>query len=738
MRGRSWTVMCGALGLLACGQRAARVDRQPPPPRTTEAPRPPGRARPQLAAQGGDATLPRDEGPYYPSLMRVQNQALVDIDAFADVAACAGCHEAAFEQWSHSAHAHASFDNPWYRASVDALRQDVSFAASRHCGGCHDPLLLVSGKMDGPVAAEDPLASAGVTCLVCHSVQEAAADGNAALTLTSAPVPIPQPDDPQSLQAHRARLATKALRSPKLCGNCHRGFLGIDTGNAHHLFGMDDQGAWSASAFGGSRSQTLEEVAAQGCADCHMRRERTAAHDPSSRDGALRSHRAPGSHTPLAALLRSPEQQQAIAEQLAGAVRLDVPVVYVDGHPQRSDEPLQLAPGQHLAVDVTMRNLRVGHSFPGGLKDMQDSWVEFLMRDESGRVIASSGRGDAKADPSTFYLRALVVDASGRAETRHEVSHFGTVAYDHTIPPLEARAVRYALEVPAKVRPPLQVEVRLHHRKHRAELREAACAATRSSRGRQFIQADRDLGRPPLDGCAKEPITLVAETRVTLGAAEARAIEPWERLYDHALGLSHNVQERLHEARESALQALSLLGDDGQPRARANLLRLLGRIAARRGRATEAVALADEAEALVGPHPAIERVRADAYLQVWRFDEAAAALDRLVSVSPNDTAAHRDLARARLSAQDTSGALKAAQKGLSLQPRDEGLLRVQALALRDLGSPLAEDANEAYLHYREADETTHAKLACDHTSILCARDRMPVVTVALHPPHRPK
>ena len=137
------------------------------------------------------------------------------------------------------------------------------------------------------------------------------------------------------------------------------------------------------------------------------------------------------------------------------------------------------------------------------------------------------------------------------------------------------------------------------------------------------------------------------------------------------------------------------------------------------------------AEALVGPHPAIERVRADAYAQVWR-SKAAAALAKVTAAGPFDTAAFRDLARTRLSG-DAVGALAAAKTGLGLQPRDEGLLRVQALALEALAQCGCGARARSVLVQPRRGRRHRSRLACDRQVATCARDRMPVVTYQLDP-----
>ena len=158
-----------------------------------------------------------------PSLMSAPS---LDIARLAKTDDCADCHSDVASQWTHSAHAYASFDNPWYRASIDEFRANRGKDESRFCAGCHDPLLLLSGDIDQEVTPDNELAYAGITCLVCHSVESTRPDGNASFTLTDAPVLLPDPANPEEIEAHRARLTMKPLRTAALCGSCHRSFSG--------------------------------------------------------------------------------------------------------------------------------------------------------------------------------------------------------------------------------------------------------------------------------------------------------------------------------------------------------------------------------------------------------------------------------------------------------------------------------------------------------------------------------
>ena len=121
----------------------------------------------------------------------------LDVSRLAKTDDCADCHAYVASHWMQSAHAYASFDNPWYRASIDQFRAARGHEESRFCAGCHDPLLLMSGDIDDEVKPDNDLAYGGVTCLVCHSVESARPDGNASFTLSDAPVLLPDPAKPE-------------------------------------------------------------------------------------------------------------------------------------------------------------------------------------------------------------------------------------------------------------------------------------------------------------------------------------------------------------------------------------------------------------------------------------------------------------------------------------------------------------------------------------------------------------
>ncbi len=747
---RARTILALTLLVASCGRAEAAPS--PPEPSPTDPADPsvgPATAPDQAPAVAPPGELvvrlPRDEGPFYPSQLRLADgeSAPVDgerLDRLADQASCESCHPSAATQHHAGPHANASFNNPWYRSVIERLRVDETFRESRHCAGCHDPLMLVSGRMEREIDPSDPLTRAGVTCNVCHGITAATSDGNASYVLSTADPLIPDPNLPDEVEAHRRRMAPEVLRTPLLCGSCHRGFLGPDeTHTGSFLPGIDELGPWRGSAWGGQEAQRIEPIAleARDCRTCHMDPEGAEPGEFAASDGTIASHRFAGGHTALAA--SDPVQRARVEARQRTAATIDVPgFTREDGSFTFLERGDELPAGERVVLDVVIRNVGAGHRFPGGARDIRDHFVALRVTDASGRVIAEAARSYARgevSDDTAFTLRTAVLDAEGRPDLEHLIHRFQALGWDHSIAPRDAAAVRYGMTIPAGASLPIRVEVTLRARRHQPTFSRFACEMSQTRRGRAFDAAALAAAMPQLDACADEPVVDVASFSST-----AISRLPWERLYEHAMALSHDVQEALSASTRSAELALARAPDD-QPLARAAILALSADLLARTGRRDDALAMALRAEALSGPHPAIDRARGHAEAQVWRWAEAADAFGAVARAAPLDTEAQRDHARALGSMARGRETLAATALGLRLFPRDEQLLRSQSLALGDLDADLLSVANVdevrldasrgAFLRYRRPDDETQLRLACEQRVAGCARDRLPVPVIEL-------
>lgn len=681
--------------------------------------------------------LPADAVRFPPSQVEIVSQGSRSGHELADVERCDGCHSGVVASFKKSAHAHASFDNPIYRASIESFRRANGEVASRFCGGCHDPALLVDGALDVDVEPSDPRAQAGVSCSVCHSIVEVRPGGNAGYTLDASPIPIPDLDDEASIRAHVARVKPAPLRDGSLCTACHKAFLSEATGHPHFIAGADDVLPWRRSAYAGSHAERIDSPVAQAdCRGCHMQLEEALDYDASARDGLLHSHGVRGGHTLLAAMRGDLEEVERIAESMRAAVSLDLPVARDEaGVAAIPAEALELRPGASVEIDAVVKNLGVGHRFPGGTIDLADTWVELELFDASGAVLASSGTEHeaSGADPDAHRLHVRLVDERGQALDAHEVEAFRAAAYDHSVGPRDARVTRYAFVVPEDRAglTPLRLRARLRYRARTLEASRRACEEQRSPRGQAFARYSE------LDACVRPPVVDLASAELALGGAR-QATSPArlaDRLADHGQAMLHAVQEELELARPSLEASLALASAEGYAPRIARALHLLGDLEGKLGRVDAALVTLDRAERFAPGHPAIGYARGRALAQVWRFEQAAPHLEQAALGAPRDELAWVALATTLGSAGDDARALWASGRGLSLAPRQPDLLRVQALALRSLAPESSSTAlaDREHLDHRSADVAPALRALCSEQVPGCARERKPVHVHELSP-----
>ena len=700
------------------------------------------------------ARLPRVPGEHAPSLVQIDRTGAValadttDGAALSDVDSCATCHPDAAKQWSTSAHSFASFGNPIYRVNVELARTQLGRDASQHCGGCHDMPLMMDGLMTtaAPIPAADLRAHSGVTCRLCHGIESVTKDGNGSYVWAAAPMDAPVLGDAASIAKHKAQASVKKVGT-ELCVGCHRGFLSPDMGDAMpvHLSGLDEPGAWRSSAWTGNGIARVDKVEKKTCIDCHMDREPVSKEELGAKAGTLASHRFVGGHTWMASMRGDAEHLARTQAKLAGVASIDVAGALItdpETHGPRWFLPAETAPvvpGQRLALDVVVRNLLVGHRFPGGVLDIQDTWIEVEVATADGKRIAASGlthEADPK-DEDTHVLRTLVVDERGEVLEEHEMAKMRTQIATQTLAAREAQVIRYALDVPATLGPaqlPLTVTARLRHRSRTLQMQATVCAAARTAEGKAFIAGARGARDVELDPCRAQPVTLIAETHAQIGAGAVMASTrpAWERDYEHGMALVGTVSERLEEAKAVLETALAIAPD---ARARAMVTVQLGWVASKQGRVDDALALVAQARALLpAPGPAVlDAIAADALARVWRWDEAVAPARACTVRAPQSQAAWVQLARVLGSAGDNRGALAAATTGLELAPRDPDLLRSQATALAGLGRSEAAAALNAYDRFRSPDNSAELRIQCAGEHSRCAREREQGHTHLLRP-----
>ena len=701
--------------------------------------------------------LPSTPGEMWPSLVAIDRSAARAPDEvsegtqLSDVDSCATCHPDAAAHWSGSAHSFASFGNPIYRTNVELFRHSLGEKNSRHCGGCHDMPLMIDGLMTNqqPVPADDLRAHSGVTCSLCHGIESTTKDGNGSYVWSRAPITAPTLGDAASIAQHKTQ--AKAKGGTELCVGCHRGFLSPDMDMPVHLSGLDEPGMWRNSAWAGNGMGRVDKVEKKSCIDCHMDREPATKDELGAKDGTIASHRFLGGHTWMASMRGDTEHLRRTQAKLEGVASIDVAGARVESasgptwHLPADGAPI--VAGTRVSLDVVLRNLLAGHRFPGGVLDIQDTWIELEVTDAKGERIAASGLAHEKdpRDQEAHVLQTLVVNEKGEVLVEHEMSKFRTQIATQTLAAREAQVTRYAFDVPATLAAtqlPLTVSARLRHRSRTLTMQATVCATAMTESGKAFLVGAKGARDVVLDPCKPQPITLIAKTQIQLGAgAQISTARPvWDREYEHGMALVSTISERLEEARTVLTRALADAPETTTPegkRARAMILVQLGWVASKLGQADDALALVAEARTLLpSPGPAVlDAIATDALARVWRWAEAVAPAKACTERAPGNSQAWMMYARVLGSVGDNRGALAAATKGLELAPRDPDLLRSQATALAALGRPEAKAALDAYERFRSPDNSAELRIQCAADNVRCARDREQGHTIVMTASH---
>ncbi len=468
------------------------------------------------------------DSPFFPSSSNTASGELIPADFFLQSEACQECHPDVYAQWQGSAHRFSSFNNQFYRKSIEYMQEVTGgVESSKWCAACHDHAMFFNGTFDQPVREQidTPEAHAGLGCMSCHAiVQVNDTMGNSGFVIEYPELHALATSDNgviQSLQkyitniapaAHRRAFLKPFMKTSEYCSACHKVHLDEPINDYRWLRGFNEYDSWQASGVSGqgARSFYYPTVPA-GCADCHM--PLTPSQDKGHLDGFVRSHRFPAANTALAHVNGDQEQLRAVEDFLeAGIVSVDIfaaspaealvdapemrrragdaqqvattfavgeeaagrrgPVILRDvgriAAPLDAVRPA-LQPGERVKVDVVVRTRTVGHFFPGGTVDSVDCWVELVATDASGRKLFHSGAvvdgGAGPVDPGAHFYRSVMLDEHGNPIDKRNAFQTRSLLYAQLIPPGAADVSHYVLEIPADAAGPIRLEAKVHYRK---------------------------------------------------------------------------------------------------------------------------------------------------------------------------------------------------------------------------------------------------------------------------------
>jgi Cytochrome c554 and c-prime len=292
---------------------------------------------PPTMDQEGDGS----QGPFFPSSAQVYGNKKIPSKFFMESDSCKRCHEDVYNQWFSSAHHFSSFNNQWYRKSIEYMQDTIGTQPSKWCGGCHDPAVLYAGLMDTPIKqiVHTAPAQAGLGCMMCHSiaaVKSTMGQGDFyleypelhELAATKNPLARYLHDFLVKLnpEPHRRVFLKPFMKTQtaEFCSSCHKVHLDVPVNHYRWFRGFNEYDNWQASGVSGQGARSFYyPKQSQGCPDCHM--PLTPSNDMGNIAGKVHSHRFPGANTALPTANDDAAQLKATEDFLkAGILSVDI------------------------------------------------------------------------------------------------------------------------------------------------------------------------------------------------------------------------------------------------------------------------------------------------------------------------------------------------------------------------------------------------------------------------------
>ena len=657
---------------------------------------------------------------------------------------CGRCHQDIVHQWSESAHRFASFNNPFYEATIQSMRSestesnrwieshlgsngevggDVGRTKSKWCAGCHDPVLLLAGTMAGEVDRSAVEAQAGLTCMACHAIDrihDRTGNGNYNIADRSED-PYVFASSPQrspgrflhdaALKArpgvHAARMLKPVFRESAYCAACHKVSLTEPVNGYRWLRGQDEFDSWDDSGVSLNAARTFYlPPTRQVCQDCHMPPEPAPLGDLAAADGMVRSHRFLAANTALPFLRGDTATLRRIADYLRDdKLGIDIFAVRTpaaDSALILADEGSSVQAGTPITFDVVTRNLGVGHTFPGGTNDSNEGWIEFTLTDSLGRRLFASGlvAPDGHLDRHAHTFKSVLVDRNGDVIGRRNAQDIHTTVYANVIGPGTSDLAHYRLTLPAPLAgSTVTVTARLMWRKFERAYTEFAFESNPA--GFRGFDAPPEL---PITEIATDSVRIRVTASGTPPAVPVATGPDWTRHNDYGIALLLEGDLRGAGQAFARVEALAPGRVDGPLN--------LARTALAEGRLTRAYEALARCETIDSGNPRSAWMWGQVLQEDGRYEDAASAYRRVLRDFPNDRAAWRALGRTLFLDGRYQDALIALDRVLDIDPEDRVAHYHRMLSLRALGrDEAASRAEAAYLYYgidESAQEITRA------------------------------
>ena len=527
--------------------------------------------------------------PFLPSNATSYDGQFLDPRSFYTAKYCGHCHQEAYREWRQSAHSN-SFRPPWYLKNVNALIDEKGVQFSRHCEGCHNPIALLSGDLSQGMPKKRPFEDEGVTCSTCHSIQSTDTTGTGsyvmgvpAVLVDEKGAPITGPVSDADILAHLDRHSKAVMRplykTAEFCAACHKAAIPRELNDYKWLRAFTVYDEWQGASF--TKQSPLpfyRKDTVSTCQTCHMMPEAVAAGvtEPSAKDGTIHSHRWLGGNTLIPAYYHFDEQASKVANFLKngsdgkGVLNVDIFALEKEGAEATPKDQVLVAPlgltsfslipGETLVADVVVQNKGIGHSLVPEQRDFYESWMNFTVKDSSGKILAQSGfiEPDGNLDPSAHSFTNRLINIKGELNDLHQIWHTRVLAYNNTIQSGRSQLVRYRFRLPKNITGALSITATVKYR--RFDQHFVDYAMDQKDYPQPVIDVASDSRTLNIGANNPDPSSPQDEARRSLGAQPQPAQpQPWMRWNNYGIGL---LDAQQYQASVQAFERVAALRPD--------------------------------------------------------------------------------------------------------------------------------------------------------------------------------
>jgi hypothetical protein len=426
------------------------------------------------------------KNPFTPGNIQVDGKGFLQPGAYPSAEYCGTCHQEAYSQWRQALHSNA-FRTPFYRTSVNLLIRDKTrgIAFARHCDSCHNPIgVLGAALTEDSKVDRAKFDSDGLTCTTCHSVVSLdSTNGNASVKMgvpavivdeNGERIPGEVPFDMilRHPERHSKAVMHDFLHKPEFCAACHKANLPSPLNDYKFIRAFTAYDEWQQSKFSQRNPLTFYKADFTTCQGCHMKRAAITLPDYGAKDGTLVSHRWLAGNTAVPFYYGFDQQLKKTIEFLRAGNYLNVDIFGIrkieDG---KLIAPLgkasyELEPSEEVETYVVVQNKNIGHSLIPEVRDLYEAWVEFQVKDSSGKEIFHSGflKPDGMIDPRAHSFTNRPVTDEGDFVDNHKVWTIHSVAYDNSVPAGRSVLVRYRFRIPADIGGAVTVTAKVNYR----------------------------------------------------------------------------------------------------------------------------------------------------------------------------------------------------------------------------------------------------------------------------------